>query len=90
MGGDDAIALAFGFKRPRVRSDEGLTAREQEVARLVAEGLTNKEIAARLQLSVRTVESHVRHVLAQARVRQPHPARDLGASAHSVVDPWSR
>ena len=32
----------------------------------MAEGLTNKAIAARLHLSVRTVESHVRHVLGKA------------------------
>lgn len=60
---DDAIALAFGTKRPRPASIEGLSAREMEVVRLVADGRSNKEIAARLHLSVRTVESHVRHAL---------------------------
>ncbi len=42
-----------------------LTAREREVARLVAETLTNQQIAERLFLSVRTVESHVRSILAK-------------------------
>ena len=63
---DDAVALAFGAARPRRASPGGLSARESEVAGLVAEGLSNKAIAARLHLSVRTVESHVRHVLAKA------------------------
>ena len=40
----------------------GLTAREWEVLRLVAEGRSNKEIADRLVLSVRTVENHLAHV----------------------------
>ena len=40
-----------------------LSAREEEVARWVAQGLTNRAVAARLHLSERTVESHVRNVL---------------------------
>jgi predicted ATPase/DNA-binding CsgD family transcriptional regulator len=60
---DDAIALAFGRTRPRSSGALGISEREFDVVRLVAEGLLNKEIARRLHLSVRTVESHVRHVL---------------------------
>ncbi|MFE3515202.1 AAA family ATPase [Streptomyces sp. NPDC059166] len=45
-----------------------LTAREREVAGLVAEGLTNQAIAARLYLSPRTVETHVSRVLRKAGV----------------------
>jgi DNA-binding NarL/FixJ family response regulator len=40
-----------------------LTVRELEIARLVAEGLTNKQIAAQLVVSPRTVEGHVGNVL---------------------------
>lgn len=65
LGVDDAVALAFGTAQPRPASLAGLSAREQQVAGLVAEGLSNKAIAARLHLSVRTVESHVRHTLAK-------------------------
>jgi non-specific serine/threonine protein kinase len=64
LGRDEAIALAFGDKPPpRAPGAGGLSARELEVAGLVAEGLSNKAIAGCLQLSVRTVESHVRHAL---------------------------
>lgn len=63
LGLDDAVALAFGTAKPRRSSPTGLSARELEVAGLVAEGISNKAIAARLHLSVRTVESHVRHAL---------------------------
>ncbi|MGZ4217841.1 MAG: ATP-binding protein [Solirubrobacteraceae bacterium] len=62
---DQAFALAFGVGKPRVAAPGGLSEREFEIARLVADGLANKTIAARLQLSVRTVEVHVRHVLAK-------------------------
>jgi DNA-binding CsgD family transcriptional regulator len=60
---DDAIALAFGRTRPPSSGALGVSEREFDVVRLVAEGLSNKEIARRLHLSVRTVESHVRHAL---------------------------
>jgi predicted ATPase/DNA-binding CsgD family transcriptional regulator len=65
---DDAIALAFGAPRRRAPAPADLSARELEVVRLVADGLANKTIAVQLHLSVRTVESHVRNVLAKARL----------------------
>jgi len=42
-----------------------LTAREREVAALVAQGLTNRDIAGRLVVSKRTVDAHVEHILAK-------------------------
>ena len=48
----------------RVRSDV-LTTREAETVRLIAGGLTNREIANQLVLSVRTVESHVANAMAK-------------------------
>jgi non-specific serine/threonine protein kinase len=66
LGVDHAIALAFGMRRPRAPAPADLSARELEVVRLVADGHSNKAIAAHLHLSVRTVESHVRHALAKA------------------------
>ena len=46
-------------------SGSALGAREVDVAKLVAEGLTNKEIGARLFISDRTVETHVRNILSK-------------------------
>jgi predicted ATPase/DNA-binding CsgD family transcriptional regulator len=65
---DDAVALTPGRRRPRPSAPTGLSRREVDVVRLVARGLANKAIAAHLHLSVRTVESHVRHALAKTRL----------------------
>ncbi len=45
------------------RSATELSGREREVARLVADGLSNRQIAGRLYLSERTVDNHVHHIL---------------------------
>jgi DNA-binding CsgD family transcriptional regulator len=55
-----------------------LTAREFEVARLIAEGHTNAEIAAALSLAPKTVSSHVEHILAK-----------LGATRRAEVAAWT-
>jgi DNA-binding CsgD family transcriptional regulator len=52
----------------RVRTDE-LSPAERRVAALVAEGRTNREVAAALFLSERTVESHLTRVYSKLHVR---------------------
>ena len=45
------------------QSDDTLTAREREVLQLMSEGHSTKEIARQLHISVKTVETHRRHVM---------------------------
>jgi len=71
----------LGVRQPSRRSardtEAPLSRREMEVATLVAQGLTNAEIAERLVVSVRTVESHLDHVYTR-----------LGLSSRVALAQW--
>jgi DNA-binding CsgD family transcriptional regulator len=64
LGPDEAIALALATRLPDVRtpSPSGLSQREIDVLRLLAQGHTDREIAAMLFVSRRTASTHVRHI----------------------------
>jgi len=55
-----------------------LTVREFEVARLIAEGMTNAQIGAELSVSPKTVSAHVEHILAK-----------LGVARRTEVAAWA-
>ncbi len=60
---DEAVSYALGIAEGDRRDGVSrLTEREIQVARLVAGGLTNGEISARLRISARTVDAHVEHI----------------------------
>jgi non-specific serine/threonine protein kinase len=85
LSASDAVATALE-RQPRVqvpkpRADVpaalGLTRREREVAALIAEGLSNRQIAARLVVAQRTAEGHVENILSK-----------LGFTSRTQVAGW--
>ena len=62
-----------------------LTPTEEEVARLVAAGGTNREVAARLFMSVHTVDTHLRRIYRKLGVRVPNRARQEAVNARECV-----
>ena len=73
----EELARAIRGRHSEAESWHPLTAREFEVARLIATGLTNAEIAAELSVAPRTVSAHVEHVLAK-----------LGAARRTEIASW--
>ena len=65
------MLTAAGSSRDAMRAANpaGLTDREVEVLRLIAQGHGNKQVAAMLGISPKTVGRHVEHVYAKANVR---------------------
>ena len=79
------------WRRGRTETGDGLTSlseREQEVARLAAEGNSNREIAERLALAPKTVERHLTNILAKLglRNRTELASRILGRSVRVSPD----
>ncbi|MFJ9845094.1 response regulator transcription factor [Kitasatospora sp. NPDC101155] len=73
---EESVRLALSAEQPPAAGRSELSRREQQVAGLVAEGLTNREIADRLVLSQRTVETHVSRIMTKL---------DLGSRAQLAV-----
>ncbi len=59
---DPALMPAFLTGKDK---DEMLTGREREILQLLADGMSNQDVAAKLFISQETVKSHVRHILAK-------------------------
>ena len=75
------VALGCGY-RSQGNEDQGgrthsLTMRQRQLMDLVSKGLSNKEIAARLNLSQFTVKNHIRRVLQHVDVESRHEAVDV-------------
>ncbi|MGW3473700.1 response regulator transcription factor [Saccharopolyspora sp. NPDC000995] len=80
---DTAVRIALGgeekTEQPTPSAEwSTLTPREREIAKLTTEGLSNKEIAARLVISQRTAEAHVEHILVK-----------LGFSSRHQIAAWA-
>lgn len=74
---------------PEPREAGEMTKREREVCRLVAEGMSNKEIAQRLHVSTNTVKGHVHHILEKLALhsRVQLAAHSLNGGGHRLTPP---
>ena len=83
----DAVLLAAGEPVRKRRDHVGaLTAREVEVLRLVARGLSIKEIARTLHIAPKTADAHIQHIYTKAGVTT-RAAATVYAMQHDLVGP---
>jgi DNA-binding NarL/FixJ family response regulator len=75
---DRAEALLHRLEGSGARSDGELTSREREVAALIAEGMTNSQVAERLFISPKTAAVHVSNILMK-----------LGLSSRAEIAAWA-
>ena len=75
--GNELLATGEKVRRRIAETRDELTPQERQVAQLARDGLSNPEIAARLFLSRRTVEWHLRHVFSKLEIRS---RRQLGSA----------
>src|SRR6185369_489944 len=81
----EAVLGAAGHRVPRRREGPaGLTSREIEVLRLLARGLSNKQIAQRLVISPKTVANHTEHIYAKINTSS-RAAAGLYAMQHGLL-----
>jgi DNA-binding CsgD family transcriptional regulator len=90
MSADEAIAYAQRGRGERKRPSSGwesLTPAEHDVVRLVCEGLGNKEVAARLFVSPRTVQAHLAHVYTKLGINsRVQLVQEAARRAHTSVE----
>jgi ATP/maltotriose-dependent transcriptional regulator MalT len=82
-----ARGVARGPRRATRDDPQGLTRRERSVLELLAEGLTNSEIAARLVISEKTAGHHVSAILDKLGVRSRYDAAKLAAQHRELLSP---
>lgn len=80
----ERVLAAAGHRRARPSRPAGLTAREVEVLRLLALGLTTRQVAQRLVVSPKTADHHVQHVYAKIGV-STRGAAALFAVEHGLL-----